>query len=519
MEDLTPFAKGFLRNYPTFYITSPFWALRKGGKRHSGIDIGCPSGTYLLSPIPGRIVKVRRNGYNNGAGGYIVLRHYDSSGTSYIDVSFMHLRVIHPSIKVGDFVDVGRWLAETGGGDNDPNKGHSTGSHLHLQVNWRNGTIPTNPLPFLYRTRCVYDRKTINHGTDEASIQYKVTEDEMRLGVTNESDTSYTDWSATEPDEAPPVKVDTVAKERVAPGIWQIVKLLVDSSVSNKQIFDSSISIQMGSILNFFHKVCQEPFVEFMGDTYGDQYYLIARRPPFDYEGMTKMMDLTMISLDEENIINTDLSWNNKGIYSWYKFLPYADSLGASIASFHSPAIFFPEYASVWGSKPYYIESNYFTLKNSGIINNDKKENKENSDNIIRGMMLDLKYLIQSNAYNPFTRQGTIKIIGDRRIKRGTLIRHITGEVFYVDSVSNSYEVNINGASRITTLNVSRGMYENFIKGVKINGKIYSYFNIINLGDTPLNEVTGVNYEKILSKWHVDVDAFGFFMRREQTLY
>ena len=64
-------------------------------------------------------------------------------------------------------------------------------------------------------------------------------------------------------------------------GIWQIIRLAVDSSVAGRRIADSSISYPDGSLINQFRKNVQEPFAEFFTDTYGDQFFFIVRKPPF----------------------------------------------------------------------------------------------------------------------------------------------------------------------------------------------------------------------------------------------
>ena len=102
--------------------------------------------------------------------------------------------------------------------------------------------------------------------------------------------------------------------ERLAPGIWQIVKLLMDSSVSNRQIIDSSISMMTGSLKTWFDKVCQEPFVEFSGDTYGDEYFFFVRKPPFDLENINRGLKYK-VEITNDEIVSVNLTWNNQGIY------------------------------------------------------------------------------------------------------------------------------------------------------------------------------------------------------------
>ena len=312
----------------------------------------------------------------------------------------------------------------------------------------------------------------------------------------------------------------TAVADRLAPGIWQITKLLMDSSVEDKQVIDSSIAVQTGSLLNFFNKVCQQPFVEFMGDTYGSQYYFITRRPPTDREGVLRMMENTMTVIGEEELVSTQLDWNREGVYSWYQYLPQGDVIGVPELQYLIPAVLFPEYAQLWGSKPMIIRSNYYNLEQAGLFNSDNDEQlKENCNRVMRVMMNDFKYLVESNAYNPFVRMGTISIRGNRKIKRGTAIRLAsTNEVFHVDAVSHSFNITNNRVSRSTVLTVSRGMFMPYINGVKEGGKTYSYFDIIDFGFDDIEKVNQDNFKEILSKWHVNWDVFGFFIQKQAAV-
>lgn len=143
----------------------------------------------------------------------------------------------------------------------------------------------------------------------------------MNIDITADSDANAIEQDVV---TTTTTKVGAVG-ERLAPGIWQITKLLMDSSVSHRHIFDSSIALQTGPLGNFFNKVCQQPLVELSGDTFGDQYYFMVRKPPFDKEGMNKMQDLTSFLIEEQEIISTNIGWTNTGIYSWYQLIPYAE--------------------------------------------------------------------------------------------------------------------------------------------------------------------------------------------------
>lgn len=80
----------------------------------------------------------------------------------------------------------------------------------------------------------------------------------------------------------------TVEEEKIVRGVWQIMSLFIDDNISNLNLADSSISNPTGSILQLIQKTCQWPFVEFFTDTYGDRFYLIARKPPFEKSSLIK---------------------------------------------------------------------------------------------------------------------------------------------------------------------------------------------------------------------------------------
>lgn len=524
MPTYKTFYKGFLEGQSQLNVTSDFGKRHMNGKisNHYGIDFGVPQGTVLKAPLGGKIIK--RTVQRNGAGLYVTIRHQVDVGV-YIYILLMHLHSVESYINVGYDIAEGEKIGTTGGATGDqPNAGHSTGPHLHLEVR-RGGNSSANAVDpkyyFLAKERVVSVKtgKILIYGDptwlsfDEASLKTQTA-----YKYSAHSDITVPDATEYTPEKKK--RQSTEAKERLAPGIWQITKLIIDSSVEMKQVLDSGISTQQGSLLNFFRKVCQEPLVEFTGDTFGNQYYWIVRKPPFDKESITRMIDLTTIELSDDMILNDNLAWNNQGIYSWYQYVPYADLLGIREANLFMPAVFFPEYAAIWGSKPLCVESNYYNFAFSGRFNSDKPENQQNGDRIIRNAVRDFKYLIESNAYNPFTRRGTITIVGDRRIKRGTLILHTTGELFYVDAVTNNYDVSEGGITRTTTLQVSKGMYPAYIYGKDLGGKMMSYFNIIDWGeDFDIEKVNSSNWQDIISKWKVNYDTFGFFMAKQQVFW
>jgi len=293
--------------------------------------------------------------------------------------------------------------------------------------------------------------------------------------------------------------IESKWSEDLARGIWQIVKLVIDDGVTERRIVDSSMSSANGSLLNFVRKICQEPFVEFYMDTYGDQYHLIVRKPPYDWKGLDSMLNgqysvektdnkprkitSTVIDIEPEDVLKEELSYDDAAVISWYHLMPQANFIGSSTtySLAYLPAIFFEEYADIWGSKPMQLVHNYMPRlplnSQETILDVTEKQAFE-----------DLKFMIESNAYMPFVRKGTITVNGDRRLKYGNIIRYkSTGEIFFINHVQQQFSIGESSIDRTTTIQVIRGMKEVLIKGVAAVGKssnekgsTFSYFDIIN---------------------------------------
>lgn len=521
---------GFVGNRSSLPISSGFGP--RNGRPHQGIDIAVPSGTPLYAAYDGTVVRKYVQPYDgvNPSGGLVLaLEHINFDGTKFYTV-YMHLHSVLDGIRIGVTVHAGQQIGETGGLVSDaPNCGSSTGAHLHFEthintlfsprsnrVDPASGWLARHTLTTSHKrgSRLITEAKNIQWFSGDSIRTYSQAERGITVALIP------VDETAIEPEVKKENKTFTDVSDRLAPGIWQITKLLADSSVEDKQVVDSSIAVQTGSLLNFFHKVCQEPFVEFMGDTYGSQYYFITRRPPTDREGVLRMMENTMTEISEEEVLSTQLDWNREGIYSWYQYLPQGDVIGVPELQYMIPAVLFPEYAQLWGSKPMVIRSNYYNLEQAGFFNSkDSKDLEENCNRVMRLMMTDFKYLVESNAYNPFVRRGTISIRGNRKIKRGTAV-HLasTDEVFHVDAVSHSFNISNNNVSRSTVLTVSRGMFLKYINGVQEGGKNYSYFDIIDFGFDKIENVNQNNFKEMLSKWHVDWNVFGFFLQKQAAV-
>ena len=327
-------------------------------------------------------------------------------------------------------------------------------------------------------------------------------------------------------------------------GVWQIIKLIIDENISERRIVDNSIGAQSGSLINFIRKVCEEPFVEFFGDTYGDQYYYIVRQPPFNEVGVKSMLDGSVntegvqqqgeiseptysfaLEVEEKDIIQEQLQFDDQEVYTWFKLNPqgmfFGDSEEVNLA--YLPAFYLVEYVEVWGSKPYEKDTNYIDYQ--PFTTNKKKDIDTNVFNVA---LKDLKFLVDINAYMPFTRKGQVTINQDRRIKRGTFIRYKpTGEVFYVTGVSHSFMMG-DTMEATTTLQLERGMVEDFVWGKNVYvydeddkewvNKEVSYFNIVNT-NIRTDKLNSGDAEKILQDWGVNKPIFNFFLNKQQFAY
>lgn len=544
------FRRGWIGGKTKLTVSSSFGVNRTlsayGGqtKMHRGIDIAISQGTPIYSPVSGNL-----NCFLDNNGGGLCLSIIDSG------VKFFFMHMSKSVIPIGDnkVVKEGELIGYSGGKKGDKNAGVSTGPHLHFETrtNPYSKKMAFNPLSFFSDSLVssggkVYSKENKNIPLISSAESYGGQYVDID-GVDSNSEVSdINDENATEKN----LIVEKEVKTGLASGIWQITKLLMDSSVADLRIHDAATSIQAGSLMAFFNKVCQQPFVEFMGDTFGDQYYFIARRPPFDKEGMMKTLisqglidsenkvvafGSSIYDIKKEDIVNSNLSFNTQGIYSWYQFYPVYEMGAKSDLQYIIPAVLFPEYAAVYGSRDLSINSQYRSFNKAYIKDELNDENKsQQGDAEVRHSIYDLKYIIESNAYNPFTRNGTIQITGNRRIKRGVFIRVSFAdfnEIFYVDSVSHDYSVTTAGVNRTTTLSVSHGMIENFLLGgkplitVNINTgqeieEEMGYFNIIDFGDydNQKENITMDSWANIISSWKVNISVFKFFLRKMQFL-
>ncbi len=305
-----------------------------------------------------------------------------------------------------------------------------------------------------------------------------------------------------------------------AAGIWQIIKLQIDDYACNdRTVIENRLAVHSGSLVNAMKLFADDVFVEFFGDTYVDQFFIMVRRPPFNKKGVldyiTKItgaapkglafdVDQTKEkkasngsllknskdfinaqnsgsykdngqTIDDSMVVSEQLDWYAGEVYSWYRIsLPSGNAADRTYASDKFPVIFFREYCEIWGNKALDVQSNYVPWNKIPL----KSTAKEITTTFETQLYEDLAFLVESNAYQPFTRTGTITIKGERRIKAKTWIRYTpTGEVFYVESVVNHWNINEESTDRLTTVTVSRGMVEYNSAGQYI---LPLYFQIID---------------------------------------
>lgn len=87
-------------------------------KLHTGIDIGCPTGTNIVAANFGTVIKA---GWNNSYGNMVMVDHGGGIVTLYAHNSSL-------LVKTGDVVNRGQTIAKSG------STGMSTGPHLHFEV-------------------------------------------------------------------------------------------------------------------------------------------------------------------------------------------------------------------------------------------------------------------------------------------------------------------------------------------------------------------------------------------------
>ena len=323
-------------------------------------------------------------------------------------------------------------------------------------------------------------------------------------------------------------------------GIWNIVKFFIDDASEERRVADDSFTNPEGTLMDFFKRVCQMPFVEFFGDTYLDTFDFVVRKPPFDKAAIQSIVNKGQyITIQDSDLYSHNLYFDERN-FSWYQIQPqnglFADDGYTSLT--YLPIVYFPQYAEVFGNKKLVVPNNYIS---KDALDGNKGTGNRNL--FVRKMLNDYIYMIESNIYLPFTRKGNVTLNGDRRIKVGTFVKlNKTNELFYVTGVSQSGSYG-RRIDRTTTIQVERGMVFDYVNGVGatrsktaggevtgyLRGEVevaYSsinYFNILNaslIRDSLIYnaEKGGVkSVEKESATFGLNESIFKFFLNRNHV--
>lgn len=307
---------------------------------------------------------------------------------------------------------------------------------------------------------------------------------------------------------------DKKEKKEVINGIWGLVNYYVDEKITHYRLADASLKAPNGSIMQQLLKICQEPFVEVIADTYFDKetklskYSIIARRPPFSIEDISKQ---NFIVISRDSSISDSLNFCTD-IFTVFQLDPQGGCFANdnSIILSYLPMIVLDEYTKLWGSKLYSQVYNYINIDAYNQIDgNIAFGNGQRNKTIKETFIDDLVWLVESNAYIPFSRMGTITIKGDRRIKVGQWIYYEkSNEIFYVDGVTHSVSIANGNIDRKTVLNVSRGLVKDYVvPSTKKFSSLGGVQNISNVSTSDFHNVKKVtSFSNVSYGGLIDID-------------
>lgn len=315
-------------------------------------------------------------------------------------------------------------------------------------------------------------------------------------------------------------------KDQQVNGIWQIVKVFIDENIKNRVLVETNIGNPNGTLIDYMSRICQMPFVEFYFDTYVNTMDIIVRQPPFNEKAITQAYkNKQYVTIKADDVYSLSLTYDSR-CYSWYQLKVVNNFTGNNNTTSLAfvPIVYLDEYVSIFGNKKLEVTNSYLSMdENEGVDKITKLYNMQ------AAALNDLIYLVESNAYLPFTRTGTISINGDRRIKVGTFIKcELTNEFFYVTSVTNSLTFSGGSLTRQTVLTVERGMYIPILEGNgqkikerqdnsgEMDSKNPSYFKIVDLSEMKkaAKQAEKGNLSTLMSP-KIDKDQFDFFVNRK----
>lgn len=130
---------------------------------HHGIDIvpkPCKTNEEILAFEDGIIHSVQKTGEQNGVGCFVRIKHDNGYYTLYY-----HLKSNTISVNVGEKVKKGQKLGIIG------TTGHSTGIHLHFQIDKGGNSTSINPYDYVYNNKQLIEKTGLDKYSDEQLAQ------------------------------------------------------------------------------------------------------------------------------------------------------------------------------------------------------------------------------------------------------------------------------------------------------------------------------------------------------------
>lgn len=283
-------------------------------------------------------------------------------------------------------------------------------------------------------------------------------------------------------------------KNKKIEGVWGLVNYSVDKKINHLRLADAALRSPEGSVLQQIHKICQEPFVEIIADTFVDKYNIYLRRPPFSIKDISEQK---FIFVGKKNTISDSLSFNQE-VYTVYQLSPQGGCFisNDSFPLAYLPMIVLDEYVKMWGIKMYSQTYSYININDYVRISSENSKKSVQKENFVEALL----WLIETNAYLPFSRRGTITIIGDRRIKVGQWIYYEkSNEVFYVEGVQHSANINGKDIDRKTILTVSRGLVKDYISASYVESDVnLDNQTIIKESNYTINKFNDISYKDLV---------------------
>ena len=110
----------------------------KGRRKHNGLDVKAPTGTPVILPFAGRVVRVNWHERVNGRSIEVV---YAAEGRPSVSAFFLHLHMVQRHVRPGVYLEAGVPLGTVGC------TGRCGAPHLHYEIRAPDGT-PVDPFNF-----------------------------------------------------------------------------------------------------------------------------------------------------------------------------------------------------------------------------------------------------------------------------------------------------------------------------------------------------------------------------------